>query len=68
MESEMLIHKALESVVPGRTVIMITHRLSTLSLAERIIVMDAGRITDSGTHDELLGRCPFYQKLHRLAA
>ena len=68
LESEVLIHKALESVIPGRTVIMITHRVSTLSLAERIIVMESGRITDAGTHDELLGRCQFYQTLQKLAA
>ena len=66
LESEQLIHKALNEFVRGRTSIMITHRLSTLALADRIVVMDAGRIADAGSHKELIGRCALYQRLHEV--
>jgi ATP-binding cassette subfamily B protein/subfamily B ATP-binding cassette protein MsbA len=64
VESERLIHSVLERFVRGRTAIMITHRLSTLALADRVLVMDAGRIVDVGSHDDLIGRCRLYQSLH----
>jgi len=64
-ESEVAIHRALAEFVRGRTTIMITHRLSTLDLADRILVMEAGLVVDLGTHDELLLRCPTYQRLRR---
>ena len=66
LESEQLIHKALQDFRQGRTTIIVTHRLSTLSLADRILVMDQGRILDDGTHGELLARCPLYRRLHDL--
>jgi ATP-binding cassette subfamily B protein/subfamily B ATP-binding cassette protein MsbA len=64
LESEQLIHKALEHFVRNRTAIIITHRLSTLELADRILVLDAGRQVDLGMHDELLRRCELYRRLH----
>lgn len=65
LESEQLIHKVLEEFRKGRTTIMITHRLSSLSLADRIVVMDGGQIIDQGTHEQLLESCPFYVRLQQ---
>jgi subfamily B ATP-binding cassette protein MsbA len=61
--SEADIHEVLREFVKGRTVFLITHKLHTLEIAHRIVVMDAGRIVDAGTHAELVARCPQYQRL-----
>lgn len=63
-ESEALIHQALKEFMRGRTTLVITHRLNTLEVANRIVVLDAGRICSVGTHAELLASCPAYQRLH----
>jgi ATP-binding cassette subfamily B protein/subfamily B ATP-binding cassette protein MsbA len=66
LESEQLIHQALEQFVRGRTAVIITHRLSTLDLADRVVVMNAGRIDDVGTHEELIRRCELYRGLYEI--
>jgi ATP-binding cassette subfamily B protein/subfamily B ATP-binding cassette protein MsbA len=63
-ESEALIHKALHEFIRHRTTFVITHRLSTLEIASRIVLLEDGRIEAIGTHAELLGTCPAYQRLH----
>ncbi|MGP3735759.1 ABC transporter ATP-binding protein [Streptomyces sp. GDS52] len=57
------IHEALAEVMRGRTTLLIAHRRSTLNLADRIAVLDAGRLADIGTHDELQGRSSLYRRL-----
>jgi ATP-binding cassette subfamily B protein/subfamily B ATP-binding cassette protein MsbA len=66
LESEQLIHQALEEFSRGRTVFMITHRLATLALADRVLVMNGGRVEDLGTHQDLVKRCALYQRLYSL--
>jgi ATP-binding cassette, subfamily B, bacterial MsbA len=65
-ESESLVQTALSNLMTGRTVIVIAHRLSTVRRATRTAVLEQGRITAIGTHDELLQISPTYQKLYRL--
>ncbi|MET8577183.1 ABC transporter ATP-binding protein [Streptomyces sp. NPDC005012] len=60
---EQEIHEALRHVMRGRTTLLIAHRRSTLNLADRIAVLDAGRLADIGTHEELTERCPLYRGL-----
>lgn len=64
--SEMLVQKALEGLMEDRTVIVIAHRLSTVRRATRIVVLDGGRIVESGSHEELLKRGGLYKRLYSL--
>lgn len=63
-ESEQLVQEALARLAAGRTTLMIAHRLSTILNADRIVVLDAGRVVDQGRHAELLARCPLYARLY----
>ncbi len=60
---EAQIHATLRQVMAGRTTLLIAHRRSTLQLADRIAVLDEGRLADEGTHEELTGRCALYRLL-----
>lgn len=65
-ESERHIQEALEEVMAGRTTLVIAHRLSTIESADRIAVMDGGRLVEIGSHQQLLARGGAYAALHRL--
>ena len=65
-ESERLVQEAIDRLLENRTVFVIAHRLSTVSHANLILVLDQGRIVERGTHDELLGRRGMYHRLHSL--
>jgi ATP-binding cassette subfamily B protein len=65
-ESEMLIQKAIDKLITGRTSIVIAHRLSTIRKADKIIVIDKGEIKEMGTHEELLSLEGYYYKLYLL--
>jgi ATP-binding cassette, subfamily B, bacterial MsbA len=65
-ESERLVQEAVDQLLHGRTVFVIAHRLSTIQRADRILVMEAGRIVQSGTHEALLREGGLYGHLHEL--
>jgi ATP-binding cassette, subfamily B, bacterial MsbA len=65
-ESEALVQSALQNLMSGRTVFVIAHRLTTIRRVDRIVVLEGGCITDSGTHEDLLTRLGTYRKLYEL--
>ncbi|WP_308734758.1 ABC transporter ATP-binding protein [Humidesulfovibrio sp.] len=65
-ESERIVQLALENLMLSRTSVVIAHRLSTILTADRIVVMDNGRIIDQGPHAALLTRCEIYQRLYEM--
>ena len=65
-ESERLVQQALDRLMKGRTSLVIAHRLSTIERADRIVVIDAGRVVESGSHAELLAAGGLYARLHNL--
>jgi len=65
-ESEALVQEALDRLMAYRTSLVIAHRLSTVTKADKIVVMDRGQVVDVGPHPVLLKRCSLYQRLHAL--
>ena len=57
------IQQAINRILEGRTTLLITHRLSQIRRADKIIVLEKGKIIDQGTHPELLARCSLYQRI-----
>jgi ABC-type multidrug transport system fused ATPase/permease subunit len=62
-QTEAAIKRGLREAMAGRTTFIVAHRMSTISLADEVVVMDSGRIVDRGDHDELLERCPLYAEI-----
>ena len=66
-ENEEKMNEAIAEVIRGKTVLVIAHRLHSIVNADQICVLEQGTVADAGTHEELLGRCPAYQKLWQAA-
>ena len=67
-ESERIVQLAIDALRRGRTSLVIAHRLSTIENADRIVVLEAGRIAETGTHEQLLLANGLYARLYRLQA
>ena len=65
-ESETLVQKALDKIMEGRTTLVIAHRLATVVRADRILVLDHGRLVEEGTHQSLIGKGGVYKRLAEL--
>jgi subfamily B ATP-binding cassette protein MsbA len=65
-ESERLVQDAIRTLMKGRTTLVIAHRLSTVRNAEKIVVMEAGRVAETGSHEALIAKMGTYARLHRL--
>ena len=63
VENETAIQEALSRLIRNKTVLIIAHRMRTVSGADQIVVLEKGSVADCGTQEELLGRCPLYQTL-----
>jgi ATP-binding cassette subfamily B protein len=63
VETELRIHHGLQQLMAGRTTLVVAHRLSTIALADRVVLMDEGRIVASGTHEQLLASTPLYSEV-----
>ena len=65
-ESERAVQAAVDKLSEDRTTLIVAHRLATVKKADRIVVLEAGKIVDTGTHDELVGKGGLYARLARL--
>jgi ATP-binding cassette subfamily B protein len=63
VQVEQAIHRNLQGLMQGRTTLIVAHRLSTISLADRVVLMDAGRVVADGTHAQLLDAVPLYAEV-----